>query len=69
VLLLIALNENKILFPEIVVETVVWEFDCKYNVADVSENDEDEVNWTKEFALIALYSFTYIFKLEGVNGV
>jgi hypothetical protein len=41
------------LSPEgFVVETIVYEFDYKYNVADVNANDDDEENYTKEFALI-----------------
>ena len=43
-LIWLALNENKILFPEIVVEIVIKEFDCKYNIAYVNVNDDDEEN-------------------------
>jgi hypothetical protein len=66
-LLWTALNENWILFPEIVVGTVVYESDCKYNVADVKVNDV--VNYTKELALIVSYWFKYNTKFEAIKGV
>jgi hypothetical protein len=56
------------LFPEIVVAIVINELDCKYNVADVNANDDDEVNYTKEFALIVSNWLTYITKFEAVKG-
>ena len=52
-----------------VVTIVVCESDCKYNVADVKVNDDDEVNYTKEFALIICYWLTYNTKFETVLGV
>ena len=57
------------MFPEIVVGTGVNELDCKYNVADVKVNDDDEVNNTKEFALIVSNWLTYNTKFEAVKGV
>jgi hypothetical protein len=55
------------LFPEIVVGTGVNELDCKYNVTDVKVNEE--VNYTKEFALIVFNWLTYNTKFEAVKGV
>ena len=50
-----------------VVTIVVCESDYKYNVADVKVNEE--VNYTKEFALIISYWLTYNTKFETVLGV
>jgi hypothetical protein len=44
------------LSPEIVVEIVINELDCKYNVADVKVNDDDgDEKYNKELALIVFY--------------
>ncbi len=56
--------------PEIVVEIVINELDCKYNVADVKVNDDDgDEKYNKELALIVFYWFTYNTKFETVLGV
>ena len=55
------------MFPEIVVAIVINELDCKYNVADVKVNEE--INYTKEFALIVSNWLTYNTKFEAVKGV